>query len=818
MIHRFVVAPLFIKILTLSALAIDIPAELQRADDFGKKAESLVHRQKITAYWSASDSQLIYRSNAEAGQLQFTRVNLKNGEKSPAFDPAVFARALAAASGQEINADQLPIDALALAADGRSLQFRAFGRAWIYQSAGQSITSDSQAPEEALLIAPEQFRPDAARAGEATNLTIGNSTTGPLQLFWLSSDGQRHAYGTLEAGKSVVQNTYAGHAWLFLDAQNQALAGIITPEKPSEVWIKGRVSPPPNKPSSPLKPEVKILNHNLVVQPSDGSPPLTLTTDGTADSPYAPPFIWSPDSKKLVAFRAHPVKARQIHIVQTSPPDQLQPKLQTLDYAKPGDPISQAFPQLFDLTQNRQIPVDPALFSNPWDISQVEWTKDSREFSFVYNQRGHQVLRLVGVDAVTGKTRSIVEDRSSTFIDYSQKSYLHRLPETREIIWASERDGYNHLYLIDERSGQVKNPITRGNWNVREVEEVDEKNRQLLLKVCGVPGQDPYQQHFIRMNFDGGDSTQLTYSDGNHRIDFSPGRRFFIDTWSRPDQPPVTELRRVSDGSLVTVLERADDSALLKTGWTRPERFVSKGRDGVTDIYGLIYRPTRFDPTKKYPVVEEIYAGPHDQFVTKSYQPWSRKNAMAEMGFIIVSIDGMGTNWRSKSFHDVAWKNLSDAGFPDRIPWIKAAAATRPWMDLSRVGLYGGSAGGQNALAGLLHHGDFYKVAVADCGCHDNRMDKIWWNEAWMGWPVDESYERNSNVTHAGKLTGKLLLIVGELDSNVDPASTYQVVSALQKADKNFEFLPIINANHGAAETPYGKRRRAEFLVRNLSE
>jgi dipeptidyl aminopeptidase/acylaminoacyl peptidase len=279
----------------------------------------------------------------------------------------------------------------------------------------------------------------------------------------------------------------------------------------------------------------------------------------------------------------------------------------------------------------------------------------------------------------------------------------------------------------------------------------------------------------------------------------------------------VVELRRAKDGTLVTELARADDSALRQKGWQRPERFVAKGRDGQTDIYGIIVRPSNFDPAKKYPVIEYIYAGPHDFFVTKSFFTGSIKTAMAELGFIVVSIDGMGTNWRSKAFHDVCWKNLADSGFPDRIAWIKAAAATRPWMDLTRVGLYGGSAGGQSTLAGLLHHGDFYKVGVADCGCHDNRMDKIWWNEAWMGWPVDESYARNSNATHAEKLTGKLMLVVGEIDHNVDPASTSQVVAALQKAGKNFDFLPIMNANHGAAESPYGKYRRAEFLVRNLS-
>ncbi|MEY3898433.1 MAG: Prolyl tripeptidyl peptidase precursor, partial [Verrucomicrobiota bacterium] len=415
-----------------------------------------------------------------------------------------------------------------------------------------------------------------------------------------------------------------------------------------------------------------------------------------------------------------------------------------------------------------------------------------------------------------GSARTIFEDTSKTFIDYSQKFFIHRLPASREILWTSERSGYNHIYLIDAVSGEIKNPVTKGRWNVRDVVEVDEKNRRLLLKVVGVTDQNPYHVHFIRINFDGSGFTRLTTGDGDHSIQFSPDKKFLIATWSRVDQPPVVELRRADDGKMIAELARADDSDLVKSGWSRPERFTAKGRDGQTDIHGIIIRPTRFDPTKRYPVVEQIYAGPHDHFVPKSYFPWSGMNAMAELGFIVVSIDGMGTNWRSKSFHDVCWKNLADSGFPDRIPWIKAAAATRPWMDLTRVGIYGGSAGGQSTLAGLLHHGDFYKAGVADCGCHDNRMDKIWWNEAWMGWPVDESYERNSNVTHVAKLKGKLMLVVGELDTNVDPASTAQVVAALQKANKDFEYLPIMNAGHGAAETPYGKRRRAEFLVRNL--
>ncbi|NDA67919.1 MAG: S9 family peptidase, partial [Verrucomicrobia bacterium] len=276
-------------------------------------------------------------------------------------------------------------------------------------------------------------------------------------------------------------------------------------------------------------------------------------------------------------------------------------------------------------------------------------------------------------------------------------------------------------------------------------------------------------------------------------------------------------LRR-ADGTLVCELERGDARVLLATGWRAPERFVAKGRDGATDIYGIIYCPTNFDPAKKYPVIEYIYAGPHSAFVPKAFGPmpggWVRE--MAELGFIVVQCDGMGTSHRSKAFHDVCWQNLGDSGFPDRIAWLKAAATKHPELDLTRVGIYGGSAGGQSSTRALLAHGDFYKAAVSDCGCHDNRMDKIWWNEQWMGWPIGPHYAEQSNVTQAGNLRGKLMLVVGELDKNVDPSSTLQVANALVKADKDFDLLIIPGAGHGAAESPYGRRRRADFFVRHL--
>jgi dipeptidyl aminopeptidase/acylaminoacyl peptidase len=279
---------------------------------------------------------------------------------------------------------------------------------------------------------------------------------------------------------------------------------------------------------------------------------------------------------------------------------------------------------------------------------------------------------------------------------------------------------------------------------------------------------------------------------------------------------PVAELRRTSDGTRIAELERWDTTALVKGGWRAPERFTAKGRDGRTDIHGVIYRPSNYDPSKKYPVIEYIYAGPHSSFVPKAFTRLLLHQEMTELGFILVSIDGMGTSNRSKAFHDVCWKNLGDAGFPDRILWMKAAAAKDPAMDLTRVGIYGGSAGGQETLRALLAFGDFYKAGVSDCGCHDNRMDKVWWNEQWMGWPIGPHYAEQSNVTCAPNLKGDLLLLVGEVDTNVDPASTLQVVNALVKADKDFEMLVVPGSNHGTMRIPHVERRLKDFFVRHL--
>ena len=559
-----------------------------------------------------------------------------------------------------------------------------------------------------------------------------------------------------------------------------------------------------------------LRDYNLFVKSADGTE-TQLTTDGVKSPAYRDNGYWSPDSKKVAVLRVREEQTHTVYMVESSPKDQVQPKLFQHQYLKPGDEIRQERPHLFDISSAQEIPTDNSLFATPWSINKIHWTKDSRNLRFVYNQRGHQVMRVINIAADTGIATAIIDEQSKTFIDYSQKQFIQFLTDTDEIIWSSERDGWHHLYLYDATTGQVKNQITQGQWIVRSVENVDTGKREITFKAMGIfPDQDPYHVHYARIGFDRSNPVKLTEGDGTHTLDYSPDGETYVDTYSRVDLPPVHELRRTSDGKKIADLERADDSKLKAEGWRAPERFVAKGRDGQTDIHGIILRPTNFDPAKKYPVIEKIYAGPHGHFVPKSFFAYQRMLDLVEEGFIMVQIDGMGTNFRSKAFHDVCWKNIKDSGFPDRILWLKAAAEKHPELDLTRVGIYGGSAGGQSTLAGMLFHPDFYKVGVADCGCHDNRMDKIWWNEAWMGWPVDDSYADNSNVTHAAKLQGKLMLTVGELDSNVDPASTMQVVDALIKADKDFDMIIVPGANHGVGESPYMNRRRTDFFIEHL--
>jgi dipeptidyl aminopeptidase/acylaminoacyl peptidase len=731
----------------------------------GRRGAPEVFGERLEPRWFAGGSKLWYRTRLSGGRQRFVLVDAERGERGPAFDHERLAKGLAAAAGEAVDPERLPVQSIAYAEDGKALRLRALGRFWSCDLESYAVVEATEGPPE------EPAEPDARRRGE----------------------GRRR------------------------DRQRPARSA----RSPDGRW------------------EAFVKDHNLFLRETASGKEEALTSDGRPEDSYArdvrreraveldydapepeapsPEVFWSPDSRRLAAMRVRPGTERRVYLVESSPADQLQPKLHSYPYLKPGDEVPVRKPRLFDVEAKKEVPLDDALFASPWSIGDLRWSSDSSRFTFLYNQRGHQALRILAVDAASGQVQAIVDERSETFIDYSGKMFIERLDETQELIWMSERDGWNHLYLYDAQSGQVKSQITRGEWLVRGVDRVDGEKRQVWFRAGGIhPGQDPYHVHYARVNFDGSGLVVLTQGDGTHTVRFSPDRRFFVDTWSRVDLPPVHELRRGEDGALVCELERVDAGELMAAGWRPPERFVAKGRDGVADIYGIIHRPADIDPTSRYPVIESIYAGPQGAFVPKAFSASSRQEDLTSRGFIVVQIDGMGTSNRSKKFHDVCWKNLGDAGFPDRILWIKAAADKYPYIDLARVGIYGGSAGGQNALRGMLAHGDFYKAAVADCGCHDNRMDKIWWNEQWMGWPLGAHYEEQSNVTQAHLLQGKLLLIVGELDTNVDPASTMQVVNALIKADKDFDLLVVPGGRHGAGGSPYGRRRRNDFFVRHL--
>jgi dipeptidyl aminopeptidase/acylaminoacyl peptidase len=582
---------------------------------------------------------------------------------------------------------------------------------------------------------------------------------------------------------------------------------------------QGRGQPEPPSPRSPDgKWTALVKGNNVYVRSEDGGTETQLSHDGKEGLAYGM-LQWAPDSKTLVAFRIEPGDRKDVYLIESSPKEGGRANLRTRPYALPGDKFTAYELNLFNVADRKQI--KPEVERVDFGTPRLRWKHDSRHFTYQKVDRGHQRFRVIEVDAHTGKARNLIDEQSKTFIWTAHTEGLgltlvNYLDKSEEVVYASERDGWRHLYLIDAKEGKVKNQITQGTYVVRGIDRIDEEQRQIWFRAGGKnPHQDPYFLHSYRVNFDGTGLVALTEGNGLHTVQFSPDRNYLIDTYSRVDMAPVHELRRCSDGKLVCELEKADVTDLKASGWEPPEVFVAKGRDGQTAIWGIICRPHNFDPNKKYPVIEHIYAGPQGSFAPKSFNPVSRFASLTELGFIVVQMDGMGTANRSKAFHDVCWHNLKDAGFPDRILWHQAVAKKYPSYDISRVGIYGGSAGGQNSTAAVLFHPEFYKVAVSGCGCHDNRMDKASWNEQWMGYPVGPQYAECSNIDNAHRLRGKLLLIVGELDTNVPPESTLRLADALIKAGKDFDLLVVPGAGHGMGGA-YGNRRLQDFFVRHL--
>ncbi len=795
-----------------------LAAAASDADKPEDRARGKVLNERLHAHWLDGAPRFWYKSQLARDRFAFVLVDAAAAAKRPAFDHIRLAAAWQQALGKPLRPDALPITALRFSPDGLRLDFNGEGGGWRCDLRTYAVERAEPSGSAELERDP---RPSRA-SSEETALTLINRTDGEIELWWIDLDGRRRSYGRLGPGQTRLQHTFVGHIWQAVKVGDGTNLGVFEARADGAAAVfDGRLppaSPPPPDPNrSPDGRWLAIIrDYNLWLKPADGGEPFALSRDGTREDPYKLPVAWSENGARLLALQTREGDRRKLTLIESAPADQVQPKIRTVDYPKPGDRIPQPRPRLFDVPEKRAVPVSGELFGNPWSVDDLRWDRALNAFTLAYNQRGHQVLRVLAV-APDGAVRVIVEERSPTFLDYAGKYYCRFIDGRPELLWLSERNGWNHLYRIDTARAQVLNPVTRGEWVVRKVEHVDDATGAVWLTLGGIrPEEDPYHVHYARVNSDGSGFTLLTAGNGTHTVQWSPDRRYLVDTCSRVDQPPTHTLRDGETGRELLVLERADASALTASGWLAPEPFTAKGRDGQTDICGVIWRPAGFSPTNRYPVIESIYAGPHGAFVPKAFAPFHEERRLADRGFVIVKIDGMGTSYRSKAFHDVCWKNLGDAGFPDRIAWLRAAAATRPWMDLTRVGIYGGSAGGQNALRGMLLYPDFYKVGVADCGCHDNRMDKIWWNELWMGWPVGPHYAEQSNVAQAHRLQGKLMLIVGALDDNVDPSSTLQVADALIKADKDFDLVLIPNAGHAAAETPYGRRRRADFFVRHL--
>ena len=585
--------------------------------------------------------------------------------------------------------------------------------------------------------------------------------------------------------------------WMEVDEEQDAYP-VLSPDGKLEAYIEG---------------------YNVVVH--EAGKPYTeakriLTQDGTIGCYYSNRIQWSPDGKRIFVCKRVPVAKRYAYYVESSPADQLQPILHKQEYAKPGDALPQHYPVIIDVTTGKKVEADRHQIENQYDLDWMQWTPDSKEVTMEYNQRGHHLYQLLAMNAETGKLRTVVEESSEKFINYP-RLWRQFVKDGKQLLWMSERDNWNHLYLYDVQKAKVIRQITKGDWFVRGIQRVDEEKGEIYFSASGVnKNEDPYLIHYYKIGMDGKNMVALTPEEGNHSVQYTHDFRYLLDTYSKVDQAPVTVVRDAQTGKLLKTLEKADISTLKKHGWQQPEVFVAKGRDGKTDMWGIIQRPTNFDPNRKYPVIEYIYAGPGDAYTPKSFMAYNwYTTSLAELGFIVVQLDAMGTSYRGKKFEEVCYKNLKDAGFPDRELWIKAAAQKYPYMDADNVGIYGCSAGGQESTTAVLLHGDFYKAAYSACGCHDNRMDKIWWNEQWMSWPVDSSYVECSNVENAHKLERPLMLVVGELDDNVDPSSTYQVVNALIKANKDFELVVVPGAHHTVGES-FGEHKRYDFFVKNL--
>ncbi len=603
---------------------------------------------------------------------------------------------------------------------------------------------------------------------------------------------------------------------------------------------------PPNAVVSPDSTKAAFIrDYNLWVKDLGSGRETPLTTDGVKDFGYAtdnagwirsdrPVLLWSPDSRKLATFQQDERGVGDMYLVETRVGH---PVLQAWHYPLPGDSIittiqrvviDLAGPKVIRLQtaadQHRSTTCDHiACESSPaGNLTDVEWSPDASQLAFVSTSRDHHDELFRVADAATGAVREVFAEHDSTFFESGfDHVNWHVLWGSNELIWYSERTDWGHLDLCDLRTGQPKGPVTQGSWKVLQVLREDEPGRTLYFTAAGKEPGDPYFRHLYSVRLDGSRLVSLTPDSADHDVTFAPDGRYFVDSYSTPDTPPITVLRDAG-GRLVMPLEKADVSRLLATGWKPPIPFTVKARDGRTDLYGLLFRPTTFDSTRKYPIVNNVYPGPQAGSVGRRSFAAARGDAqgLAELGFVVVQLDAMGTPMRPHSFMTAYYGNMGDNGLPDQVAGMRQLAQRYPWIDLDRAGIWGHSGGGFASADAILRYPDFFKVAVSEAGNHDNREYEDDWGEKFQGLLTrrgdSTSYDNQANQLLAANLKGKLLLAHGTLDDNVPPYNTLLLVDALIKANKDFDLLLMPNRRHGFGGEPYMVRRRWDYFVRNL--
>ena len=724
-----------------------------------------------------SDERFTYSITTSDG-TEFILVDPAKGTRADAFDHAKVAAALSAAAGTTFDAHHLPITEFDFSADGHTLNITATG--------GRRYICDL---------------PTTKCSAEA-----GGDTQG----------GRRGGGGAGRGGRGATGGGRGG--------------AVVSPDGKLAAYID---------------------NYNLWVRPTAGGDPVQLTTDGIKDFGYATDnagwtasdraiLTWSPDSKKIATYQQDQRGVGEMYLVSTTAGH---PELRQWKYPLPGDAVITTIQRVIINVDTPkvirlQMPADQHRSSLCDDIacsagewSDLHWSPDSSHLGFVSTSRDHKVEMLREADAATGAVREVFKEEVPTFYE-SGNGHINwqYLPASNEFIWFSEKEnrpgdlGWGHIYLYDLATGKLKNQITTGDWNLTQILRIDEKNRVIFFEGVGrEKGQDPYFINLYRVDFDGKNLKLLTPDDGNHSVSFSPSGRYFIDTYSKPDVPPTTVLRDAS-GKLITNLEKADISRLLATGWKPPIPFTVKARDHQTDLYGLMYRPTNFDPNKKYPIINHIYPGPQTGSVGGRSFSAARGDdqALAELGFIVIELDGMGTPWRSKKFHEAYFGDLGDNTLPDQVLGMQELAERYNWIDIDRAGIFGHSGGGFATADAMFRYPDFFKVGISESGNHDNRVYEDDWGEKWQGLlnknpDGSTNYDNQANQLVAKNLKGHLLLAHGTMDNNVPPNNTLLVVDALIKANKDFDLLMLPNQPHGyGPDANYMTRRRWDYFVRYL--